>query len=79
MIKRILVNSKNNLVLFYNSENYKVSFIFFDRKKSIEMKEKIKLLAKDFGGNLKDIQVIELLKISRNTYFKYKRELKEEL
>ena len=48
-------------------------------KKSIEMKEKIKLLAKDFGGNLKDIQVIELLKISRNTYFKYKRELKEEL
>ena len=48
-------------------------------KKSIEMKEKIKLLAKDFGGNLKDIQVIEILKISRNTYFKYKRELKEEL
>lgn len=48
-------------------------------KKSIEMKEKIKLLAKDFGGNLKDIQVIEVLKISRNTYFKYKRELKEEL
>lgn len=48
-------------------------------KKSIEMKKKIKLLAKDFGGNLKDIQVIELLKISRNTYFKYKRELKEEL
>ena len=46
-------------------------------KKSIEMKEKIKLLAKDFGGNLKDIQVIEVLKISRNTYFKYKRELKE--
>ena len=41
------------------------------------MKEKIKLLAKDFGGNLKDIQVIEVLKISRNTYFKYKRELKE--
>ena len=48
-------------------------------KKSIEMKEKIKLLAKEFGGNLKDIQVIEVLKISRNTYFKYKRELKEEL
>ncbi|WP_308575637.1 recombinase family protein [uncultured Fusobacterium sp.] len=48
-------------------------------KKSIKMKEKIKLLAKDFGGNLKDIQVIELLKLSRNTYFKYKRELKEEL
>ena len=45
-------------------------------KKSIEMKEKIKLLAKDFEGTLKDIQVIEVLKISRNTYFKYKRELR---
>ena len=43
------------------------------------MKEKIKLLSKDFAGTLKDIQVIEILKISRNTYFKYKREIKEKL
>ena len=48
-----------------------------ETKKSKEMKEKIKLLAKDFKGTLKDIQVIEVLKISRNTYFKYKRELRE--
>lgn len=47
-----------------------------ETKKSKEMKEKIKLLAKDFKGTLKDIQVIEVLKISRNTYFKYKRELR---
>ena len=47
-----------------------------ETKKSKEMKEKIKLLAKDFEGTLKDIQVIEVLKISRNTYFKYKRELR---
>lgn len=50
-----------------------------ETKKSIEMKEKIKLLSKDFAGTLKDIQVIEILKISRNTYFKYKREIKEKL
>lgn len=50
-----------------------------ETKKSIEMKEKIKLLSKDFDGTLKDIQVIEILKISRNTYFKYKREIKEKL
>lgn len=50
-----------------------------ETKKSIEMKEKIKLLSKDFYGTLKDIQVIEILKISRNTYFKYKREIKEKL
>jgi DNA invertase Pin-like site-specific DNA recombinase len=45
-------------------------------KKSIEMKEKIQKMAKDFGGNMTDKEVIETLKIARNTYFKYKRELK---
>lgn len=48
-----------------------------ETKKSKEMKEKIKKLSKSFGGSLKDIEVIELLKINRNTYFKYKKELKE--
>lgn len=48
-----------------------------ETKKAQEMKEKIKLLSKDFGGTLKDYQAIEVLKISRNTYFKYKKELKE--
>ena len=45
-------------------------------KKSIEMKEKIQKMAKDFGGNMTDKEVIETLKIARGTYFKYKRELK---
>ena len=48
-----------------------------ETKKSKEMKEKIKKLSKSFGGSLKDIEVIEILKINRNTYFKYKKELKE--
>lgn len=49
-----------------------------ETKKSKDMKEKILKLSKNFNGSLKDIEVIEILKISRNTYFKYKRELKEE-
>lgn len=48
-----------------------------ETKKAKEMKEKIKKLSKSFQGTLKDIEVIEILKINRNTYFKYKKELKE--
>lgn len=47
-------------------------------KKSIETKEQIKKLSKEFNGNLKDIEIIKLLKLSRNTYYKYKKELKNE-
>lgn len=47
----------------------------FETKKSIEMKEKIRKLSKDFNGNLKDTEVMELLGIARNTYYKYKKEL----
>lgn len=46
-------------------------------KKSISSKEKIKKYSKDFKGNLKDVDVIKLLGISRNTYYKYKKELAE--
>lgn len=44
-------------------------------KKSLDMKVKIKKLSKDFDGNLKDTEVMELLGIARNTYYKYKKEL----
>lgn len=47
-------------------------------KKSIEMKVKIKKMAKDFEGNMTDAEVMQTLKLARNTYYKYKRELKEE-
>lgn len=48
-------------------------------KKSLEKKDKIRKLSKDFDGTLKDVEVIGLLNITRNTYYKYKRELKLEL
>ncbi len=48
-------------------------------KKSVEMKDKILKMAKEFGGNMTDKEVIETLKLARNTYFKYKRELREEI
>ena len=48
-------------------------------KKSLEKKEEIKKYAKDFGGALIDKDVIKLLGITKNTYYKYKKELIEEL
>ena len=49
-----------------------------ETKKAKEMKEKILKLSKEFNGNLKDIEVIDILKISNNTYYKYKKELSKE-
>jgi DNA invertase Pin-like site-specific DNA recombinase len=45
-------------------------------EKSIRCKEIIKKHATDFGGMLSDKEVMMLCKISRNSYYKYKRELK---
>ncbi len=44
-------------------------------KKAITAKKKIKELAKDFGGSLKDKDVMAIVGVSRNSYYKYKREL----
>lgn len=46
-------------------------------KKEAPAKEKIRKLSKDFEGSLSDSECILLIGISRNTYYKYKRELKE--
>ena len=48
-------------------------------KKSISAKEVIKKHSKEFNGTLYDADVMKLAGLSRNTYYKYKRELKEEL
>lgn len=48
-----------------------------ETKKSKEFKEKILKLSKEFGGNLKDKEIMELLGVARNTYYKYKKELLE--
>lgn len=45
-------------------------------KKSEDMKPKILKMSKDFGGNMTDKEVMEILHLSRNTFYKYKRELK---
>ena len=45
-------------------------------KKSIAAKEVILKHSKDFNGSLSDIEVMKLTGLSRNTYYKYKGELK---
>ena len=45
-------------------------------KKSVECKAIIQKHSKDFGGSLEDPDVIKLCGCSRNSYYKYKRELK---
>lgn len=46
-------------------------------KKSLAAKEVIKKHSKDFNGTLSDDECMKLAGISRNSYYKYKRELKE--
>jgi DNA invertase Pin-like site-specific DNA recombinase len=45
-------------------------------KKSTDCKKIISKHSKDFGGSLDDPDVIKLCGCSRNSYYKYKRELK---
>jgi DNA invertase Pin-like site-specific DNA recombinase len=47
-------------------------------KKSIQAKKIILKHSKDFGGTLNDKEVQQLAGISRNTYYTYKKQLKEE-
>lgn len=47
-------------------------------KKSIASKEVIRKHSKDFGGTLNDVELMKMTSLSRNTFYKYKRELKEE-
>lgn len=51
----------------------------FTTKKSIEAKEKIKKYSKYFLGDLKDDEVMKLADVSRKSFYKYKKELIEEL
>ncbi len=47
-------------------------------KKEAPAKEKIRKLSRDFGGSNTDAECIKLIGISRNTYYKYKRAIREE-
>ena len=44
-------------------------------KKSVKAKELIAIGSRDFGGSLSDADMIKICGISRNTFYKYKREL----
>lgn len=48
-------------------------------KKSIAAKETIKKHSKDFEGTLADGDVMKLAGVSRNSFYKYKREIREEM
>lgn len=47
-------------------------------KKSIEAKKQIKKYSKDFDGQFTDVDCMHIIGIARNTYYKYKREMKFE-
>ena len=47
-------------------------------KKAAPAKAAILKHCADFGGTLSDKECMQLAGVSRNTYFKYKRELKEQ-
>ena len=47
-----------------------------ETKKSRAAKEQIKKHSKDFGGSLSDAECMKLVGVARNSYYKYKRELR---
>jgi DNA invertase Pin-like site-specific DNA recombinase len=51
----------------------------FETKKSKAMKQEILRLSKDFNGTNKDSEVMNITGLSRNTYYKYKSEIKAEM
>ena len=48
-------------------------------KKSVKIKEIIEKHSSDFNGNLSDVEIMQMTGISKNTYYKYKKELKNRL
>ena len=47
-------------------------------KKSIEAKKLIRKHSKDFDGNLSDVDCMKLTGLARNTYYRYKRQMRQE-
>lgn len=46
-------------------------------KKGEKVKEAILKYSKDFNGTLDDLEVMKLVEVAKNTYYKYKKELRE--
>lgn len=53
--------------------------IKIETKKAKKAKKEIYMYSQDFDGTLRDVAVIKIVGVSNNTYYKYKREIKEEL
>ena len=51
----------------------------YESQKSKVAKERIRKISKTFEGNLSDAECIEMLNISRNSFYKYKAEMKTEV
>lgn len=56
----------------------RVNGVKIETKKAKASKEKIRELSKDFNGHNSDVEVMKILGIARNSYYKYKAELKAE-
>lgn len=50
-----------------------------ETKKAKESKEVILKHSKEFNGTLTDLEVMRMTRLAKNTYYKYKRELKQEV
>ena len=45
-------------------------------KKSVKIKEIIEKHSTDFNGNLSDVEIMQMTGVAKNTYYKYKNELR---
>ena len=50
----------------------------FETKKAREAKQIIRIHCKTFGGTLDDMECMKLTGLARNTYYKYKRQIRED-
>ena len=51
----------------------------FETKKAREAKQILRTHCKTFGGTLDDAECMKLIGLARNTYYKYKRQIRAEL
>lgn len=47
--------------------------------KGVYVKAKICELSRDFGGTMKDDELMKLIKVSRSTFYKYKKEIRDQV
>ena len=75
----IKLNTKKKLSEIDNKSLGRKKFVKVETKKSKDSKLVIKNLSKNFNGVFTDVEILKILKINRNTFYKYKKELLEEI